>query len=214
MPSPLARKSTKENQLKPEDADMNDDHKLTTTGRPVRRTAGKRALDSNYVNSTDAIRDTLGDMIEETKNLFTNKNTKKRVSTALRKIRSPTPPPLRTVDCPDASVFSTMENSPAPEITAATAFEPINLTFNIPLGFHGPLKIQLDGDILSRLATPSPLSHNFPTPPRANKRARIFDEHLPVHKKASRSKKIDRFIRKHGHAPRGFCDLPPGKSAP
>ena len=206
-----ALKSTKESLLKAEEPIVDDDVKLSASGRPVRKGAGKRTSDSNYVNSIEAIRDTIGDLIEEKKQIFNNsKTTKKKVSMALKRPRSPSPPPLHPVECPDAKYFMAQESSPDPEITEATAFEPINLTFNIPIGFHGPLKVQLTGDLIARLATPSPLTHSFQLQ-RPTKRQRLIEESTPKQKKLSKPGKIERWVKKYGQEPRGFCHLPPGK---
>jgi hypothetical protein len=205
-----ALKSTKESMLKPEDPAADDDVKLSSSGRPVRKGAGKRVSDTNYVNSIDAIRDTIGDLIEEKKQIYSNSKTmKKKVPMSLKRPRSPTPPPLNPVECPDSKYFATQESSPDPEITEATAFEPINLTFNIPMGFHGPLKVQLTGDLIARLATPSPMIHNFPQQ-RCIKRQKLIEEPTPKLKK-SKPGKIERWVKKYGQEPRGFCHLPAGK---
>jgi hypothetical protein len=37
-------------------------------------------------------------------------------------------------------------------IAAEGKMEPINLTFNIPLGFHGPLRVQIDPPLLKQLS--------------------------------------------------------------
>jgi hypothetical protein len=71
---------------------------------------------------------------------------------------SPPPPSLSDVA---SDAFLSRENSPAfsvrtpgetMSIMTEGKMEPINLTFNIELGFHGPLRVQIDPPLLQQLS--------------------------------------------------------------
>jgi hypothetical protein len=215
MPPSEARKSTKESRAigKIENIDSEDGIKLSASGRPVRKGAGKRPTDSNFVNSIDAIHDSIGDLVEENKKLISSSKSAKRKALAVfKRGRSPSPPPLVPIECPDVKAFAVQENDPAPEVIERTAMEPVNLVFHIPPGFQGPLKVQLDPETIARLATPCPLALSYSIP-RSHKRQRLTDvdlspkaikkSHLPIN--------VQRWVKKYGDKPRGFCDLPAGK---
>lgn len=194
---------------------VEEEVKLTASGRPMRRGAGKRGSDPNYVDSTSAIHDSLGDLIEETKEMLSNtRYGKKRANALLKRPRSPSPPPMRIVECPSESYFTSQENTPAPDMSEevdTVGYQPITLTFNIPVGFTGPLQLQLDPAMLIPMATPSPLSQRLPMNPPPFKRFKYLDEPTFKPKRSRSAKKIAKYVQKHETEPRGFCDLPAGK---
>jgi len=133
------------------------------TGRPVRTTAGRRSLDPDYMDTTEVIDDEDGNdsdyHLDDDEDMSKKKRKKlKGISRKRKRILSPPPPSLSDIE---SDSFLSREDSPAfsigtPEettsIVAEAMTEPINLTFNIPLGFHGPLRVQIDSSLLQQLS--------------------------------------------------------------
>jgi hypothetical protein len=183
-----------------------DPIQISTSGRPLRKNAGRRTIDPNYVNSTDNINDAIGDLKEESKiapSKFKKPLRKKRM-------RSLSPPPLSplSVDFPTEAEFLAQEDPVDPYITMASGLQPINLTFNIPQGFNGLLKVQIDPATLLRLSTPPSTRQQSPAFPT---KRQCFGLSSPVKSECrdQTSPTVASFIMKNG-PPRGFCDLPPG----
>ncbi|KAF2445893.1 hypothetical protein P171DRAFT_329178, partial [Karstenula rhodostoma CBS 690.94] len=116
------------------------------TGRPIRRSAGKVKPTAGYVDSK-VIEDEYEEPIEtpsedDDGNIKSHQHKRKRKR---KRSPSPEPPPLDDVirnDEPDErsedeSVFQKKSKLP-----------PIELQFNVPLGFHGPLVVKLDRSLL------------------------------------------------------------------
>lgn len=177
-------------------------------GRPTRKTAGKRAVDPVFVNSTEVIQDALSDMIDENKELMNGGRGRGRKR---KRAKSPSPlpipKPLSTVEVLNEAHFTPMEETPVPENLDRIHCEPISLTFNIPLGFEGPLKVELDPSKLFHRSKPSvPQRAQYVVEPAVK---RIKMER--VANSAQRSNKIANYVQQYGMVPRGFLDLPPGE---
>jgi hypothetical protein len=119
-------------------------------GRPVRKSAGKKTPDPDYVDSK-ALDDELSDFVdeyfseEEPEELEEDVPVKRK---AKKQKRAPSPPPPPLSPLPPADV-SSGRSSPEPmdlgePMQRLVDLEPISLTFNIQPGFSGPLTIQLD----------------------------------------------------------------------
>ncbi len=133
------------------------------TGRPVRTTAGRRSLDPNYMDTTEVIKgeesDDSDDLLDDDDDVSKKKRKKlQEISRKRKRMLSPPPPSLSDVA---SDAFVSRENSPAfsvgtpaetSSIMAQPTMEPINLTFNIPLGFHGPLRVQIEPSLLQQLS--------------------------------------------------------------
>jgi hypothetical protein len=127
----------------------------TKTGRPVRANAGRKSLDPGYLNTTEVVdllseEESEEDVWEDEEVLSAKRKPKRRLTLKRKRSPSPTPPILSPAhsdfdflrgDSPD---FGT--NSPAAYTSAAPvpALPPIHLTINIPPGFQGPLRVELD----------------------------------------------------------------------
>jgi hypothetical protein len=189
-------------------------------GRPTRKNAGRRTLDPNYVNSTDCIKDAIGDLIEENKSIKSSSKTNKHMKAldkfgviTRKRARSPELAllPLSPIGFPTDMELEALEAPIDPRITLASELEPINIVFSIPPGFHGPLHLSLDPSTLLRLSTPPSTRQNSPlpffNPKRRCLRVKSFTE---TESEATQSDEVKDFIQKNG-PPRGFCELPPGK---
>jgi hypothetical protein len=118
-------------------------------GRPVRKSAGKKTPDPDFVD-TKTLDDELSDYIdeplseEEPEDLDDDPPIKRKFKKQKR-TPSPSPPPLSP---PPPEDVPSGRSSPVPldlgEPLQRIDLEPITLTFNIQPGFSGPLKIQLD----------------------------------------------------------------------
>ncbi|KAF2417101.1 hypothetical protein EJ08DRAFT_654604 [Tothia fuscella] len=140
--------------------------KYSRHGRPIRKSAGKKSPDPAYVN-VQVIEEELSDFedggplseedtSEDELEERTPPPSRKRPAKKQKRAPSPTPPPLSP---PPPEDLPSPRSSPQPgHLILGPAqradFEPINLTFNIPVGFSGPLHLQLD---LSNV----PLRQNF-----------------------------------------------------
>ena len=129
--------------------EIGDPSKVTryskTTGRPVRRGAGKVRQMDGYVDSK-VIEDAEGpiDIPSEDEDGEVIKPQRKR-----KRSPSLSPPPL------DRLIYDEEPDSPTDD--EAGVFQkpaetpPITLQFNIPLGFHGPLMVKLDRNLLQHI---------------------------------------------------------------
>jgi hypothetical protein len=184
--------------------DGEDAAPLVPAGRPSRKNAGKRSIDPNYVNSTEAIHDAIGDLRDERKQLTLGSG-KKQTKRKRPRTPSPQPQPLSPVECPTQEDFDALDVVDAtPQLLDPADMEPMSLTFNIPANFEGPLKIVLDPSMFVRQAAASSLRRGMAFFGQAHKRARREEA-----VKAAKNKRVAQFIELHGK-PRGFCDLPPG----
>jgi hypothetical protein len=219
-PARQPRRSTKDLAMEANANSTNNDsvsQEIATSGRPVRKSAGRRDMDPNFVNSTDNINDAIGDLLEENRIIFGGSKNKKIIKRKRARSVTPPLPPLDIVNFPTEEDFKAQEEPIDPYITMASELQPINITFNIPLGFHGPLKVNIDPATLLRLSTPPSTRQHSPLP-FTKRQCFGFDQALSTISKLEKpvtpfvgvSPLVARFIRKHGQ-PRGFCDLPPGK---
>lgn len=145
--------STPERDLSPE---LGSPSKITqynkSTGRPIRKSAGKVKKVAGYVDSgtleADDYEATTSEESEEDevtmdKRGRSNKKQRKRK-------RSPSPPSPRL----DPMIYD-QEMEPLTDDETGGAFHrntpkkpPVTLQFNVPLGFHGPLFVKLDPALL------------------------------------------------------------------
>lgn len=158
------------------------------TGRPIRRNAGQKRNDDAYVDSI--IIEEEGEPIElpsedDDGHIVKAARPKKRKRTP-----SPTPPPLDPIiynEEPDEMTDSESEGI-FHHIPTRTPL--VTLQFNIPLGFHGPLRVKLDKSLLDS----SDGSAHDMQPPRVKSKS---NTPKPAPKAKSSTK------------PKGFADLPP-----
>ncbi|KAF2640276.1 hypothetical protein P280DRAFT_452908 [Massarina eburnea CBS 473.64] len=162
------------------------------TGRPIRRSAGRVSHKDGYVDSA-IIEDGIDEPIEtpsEDEDGEPIKQQRKRKRTP-----SPIPPPLDPVIRDDEPDDLSDDEVGMFQYKAVADRAPITLQFNIPLGFHGPLMVKLDRNLLSQLQ-PEGTAHNMQ--PQPSKRRLIANPSSEQQEeKASEQKKI------------GFTDLPP-----
>ncbi|KAF2670982.1 hypothetical protein BT63DRAFT_205433 [Microthyrium microscopicum] len=177
------------------------------TGRPIRKNAGKREANPQYVNSIESIPDAMGDLIEENKLILNSGRNQKGKKRKRARSPSPPPPPLSPVECLTETDFTPLENTPTPEVTAVSELEPIQISFNIPLGFQGPLKIELDPSNFIRLATAASIQKAKSGSVPALKRQKL---HEPTQFSSNhhKSKRVMKWVNKYGTEPRGFLQLP------
>lgn len=126
----------------------------TKTGRPIRANAGRKSLNPGYMDTTEVVgllsdeESAEEDAWEDEEVLSAKKKLKHRLT--LKRKRSPSPPP--PILSPAHSDFDFLRggspdfsiNSPADQKSISPTLPPIHLTINIPPGFEGPLRIELD----------------------------------------------------------------------
>lgn len=151
-PDALVRKRAASIELGGEDFEI----KYNRNGRPIRNCAGKKKSPGPDYVDLEALEDELSEFGEEL--LLDDEELddlehdddedvplRKKRKLTRRRSPSPTPPPMSPLPQEDpASRSASPEPPTVPPMHLQHDFEPINLTFNIPLGFSGPLKIQLD----------------------------------------------------------------------
>ncbi|CAI6334595.1 unnamed protein product [Periconia digitata] len=119
---------------------------LTPSGRPTRKGAGKAARRDGFVDSGEI--DSDGDPIEtpsEDEDGIVVKPARKRKRTP-----SPTPPPLDPIIRDEEPEDLSSDEASQLHTTADIAKKhAVNLQFNIPVGFHGPLVVKLNRDMLT-----------------------------------------------------------------
>ncbi|KAF2687838.1 hypothetical protein K458DRAFT_295282 [Lentithecium fluviatile CBS 122367] len=121
------------------------------TGRPIRRTAGQTRPKAGYVDSK-VIEEGDDEPIELTSEDEDNDDEPIRPRRKRKRTRtpSPSPPPLEPLirnEEPDEHTDDEVGNF---HNKKASHVPPITLQFNIPLGFHGPLMVKLDRNVLLR----------------------------------------------------------------
>lgn len=105
------------------------------TGRPVRRTAGRRSTGAGFIDTTQAVSDAEDTNSEEEE---------KYVRPRKKRRRSPSPPmPASDEDDTDSRAQSSTPSSFGLQ-TPTSGIPPINLTFNVPPGHQGPIQVTLD----------------------------------------------------------------------
>ncbi|KAF1963393.1 hypothetical protein CC80DRAFT_398005 [Byssothecium circinans] len=156
-----------------------------TTGRPIRRAAGKAKQIAGYVDSK-VIEDD-----EDPIEVPSEDEDGEPIKPQRKRKRSPSlsPPPLDPlIRDEDPDEPSDVEAGLYQQNTAERA--PITLQFNIPLGFHGPLMVKLDRKLLDQMQQ-GDRAHDL-QPPRSKRRL------------AAKPKPVQRQQKKAG-----FTDLPP-----
>jgi hypothetical protein len=120
-------------------------------GRPVRKSAGKKTPDPDYVDSKaldDELSDYVDDVLsEEEPEELEEVTPAKRKPKKQKRAPSPSPPPLSPLPPEDAPLRMASPDPMdlgEPLLQQLVNLEPISLTFNIQPGFAGPLHIQLD----------------------------------------------------------------------
>lgn len=157
----------------------------TKTGRPIRRSAGKVKPAAGYVDSK-VIEDELEEPIETPSE---DEDGHVRSTHAKRKRKrspSPEPPPLDDVIRIDVPDERSEDEDP---FQKKSKLPPIELQFNVPLGFHGPLVVKLDRSLLL-----SDMAYDM-RPGRAMKKIRA-------------GQGLDSQPSDGGKKPLGFTDLP------
>lgn len=113
------------------------------TGRPIRRSAGKVKPTAGYVDSK-VIEDEYDEPIdvpsEDEDGHIKPQHKRKR-----KRSPSPEPPPLGAIIRNDAPDELSEDDAP---FSKKSKLPPIELQFNVPLGFHGPLVVKLDRSML------------------------------------------------------------------
>ncbi|KAF2201673.1 hypothetical protein GQ43DRAFT_28567 [Delitschia confertaspora ATCC 74209] len=114
------------------------------TGRPVRANAGKKKVvigfvDSGVIEESDHSVDTCSE--DDEGNPRQHKKKRKRSP-------SPSPPPLDPIIY-DEKAEAVSEDETTDFLRRRSPVQPVTFTFNIPLGFHGPLVVKLDPILLS-----------------------------------------------------------------
>ncbi|KAF4548912.1 Hypothetical protein D9617_24g016250 [Elsinoe fawcettii] len=168
----------------------------SASGRPVRRPM-KPVKESAFADSTYAISDESSE----------SDNDADVVQVLPTRKRKRTPPPALT---PDRYLETSSRSTPNPATptdqhlvlaakpaVATNSSQPISLTFNIPLGFQGPLTINIDANDLLQTAANQPA----PTPTSANTAASLPKPAVARKKTEVTSKSLPGKV--------GFLDLPP-----
>ena len=151
----IARKSTKEtvmDKIRAASEELGEPLPTTKmnpkTGRPVRKSAGRKVAHPDFLDSAKVIDDDASDKGgDEDYDHEENARSKKKPKSKKRK-RTPSPEPSRLSPEPYHDI-RLPESSPAPE-DRLTNSRPtptsgtVNIVANIPLGFCGPLHITLD----------------------------------------------------------------------
>ncbi|KAL1597222.1 hypothetical protein SLS60_008804 [Paraconiothyrium brasiliense] len=113
------------------------------TGRPIRRSAGKAKPTAGYVDSK-IIEEEYEESIE-TPSEDEDKQIKHQQKRKRKRSPSPEPPPLDDVIRNEAPDDRSEDEDP---FQRKSKLPPIQLQFNVPLGFHGPLVVKLDRSML------------------------------------------------------------------
>jgi hypothetical protein len=113
------------------------------TGRPIRRSAGKLKPRAGYVDSK-VIEDEYEEPIE-TPSEDEDGQIKPQQKRKRKRSPSPEPPPLDEVIRNEAPDERSEDEDP---FQKKSKLPPIELQFNVPLGFHGPLVVKLDRSML------------------------------------------------------------------
>ncbi|KAK7183414.1 hypothetical protein PSPO01_10663 [Paraphaeosphaeria sporulosa] len=113
------------------------------TGRPIRRSAGKAKPTDGYVDSK-VIEDEYEEPIE-TPSEDEDGHIKPTQKRKRKRSPSPEPPPLDDVIRNDEPDERSEDEDP---FQKKSKLPPIELQFNVPLGFHGPLVVKLDRSLL------------------------------------------------------------------
>lgn len=165
MPSKV-RKLTKQStasQGRAKSEELGDGHFTTNinqrTGRPIRKSAGRKSLNPGYLDSFEVIEDhqedtASDDEYDEDEETTLIKRPKKALNSVIRLRKrartptpSPSPPPLSPMHPPD---LPTQEDGASPsqsesELEALTDdYQPITITLNIPPGQEGPIHLHLN----------------------------------------------------------------------
>lgn len=173
-----------------------------STGRPIRKSAGRVKKVAGYVDSTlldeeeefDPLTSDTSTDDDEEEDMTPRGRAKKSKQTQKRK-RSPSPPSPRL----EPMIY----NQELDELTdnemgdsghgRTPRKSPVTLQFNVPLGFHGPLFVKLDKALL-----------------QSNEEGARHEMHQPQKKKArisSSPSSLD--VVPTTMRPKGFADLPP-----
>lgn len=136
MPSRATRKSASKRAVSEElgDGDLSLSYN-PRTGRPVRRSAGRKSTNSDFIDPVQAISDAEDHDTDEEKYVRPRKRR-----------RSPSPPvsPRMEIDEPYSPVRSPERSLTEEAATPVSDVSPISLTFNVPPGHSGPFVINLD----------------------------------------------------------------------
>ncbi|KAJ4303728.1 hypothetical protein N0V90_002629 [Kalmusia sp. IMI 367209] len=160
-----------------------------TTGRPIRRSAGKVKPRAGYVDSK-VIEDECEEPIE-TPSEDEDGHIKPQQRRKRKRSPSPDPPPLDEMVRDGGPEELSDEEGPLQKRTLPA---PIILQFNVPLGFHGPLMVKLDRSMLQQEVAGA--ARNM-QPGRATKKIKAVDSEPQLQLLNGQKKPV------------GFTDLPP-----
>ncbi|KAL1310963.1 hypothetical protein AAFC00_001183 [Neodothiora populina] len=183
-----------------------DDVKLPTdynprTGRPIRRSAGRKSLQPSYVNPDDA-------MSDEDEDVFVD-DFDDNVRVAKKRKRSPTPPmtPRRLIDDtePLDEVVASRESNSLHDST-----HPVSFTFHIPPGYSGPFVVNLDANLLANLPNAMSTKSSLQSAPHTPS---LADSGYASKSRSSSESNSSRKLFTHSSPKRtgkaGFLSLPP-----
>jgi hypothetical protein len=169
------------------------------TGRPIRRGAGKKTKQEGYVDSVIIEDDIIP--VESCSEDEDGNPTVRRVSKRKR-TPSPSPPPLDAIMYDDLPL---RDDSEEDDDEAADTGRPIELTFNIPAGFKGPLVVKLDRELLTTAAAESSIVKRAKSDSSASWLAKRYRKPKKVTTKCP----AKRAAEKHSLHAKGFLKLPP-----
>lgn len=105
------------------------------TGRPIRKSAGRKSLVTSYLDPDEVISD-----LEDDDDIFLD-DVEDTVRVAPKRRRSPSPP--MTPHLRYADDLTSLGSTPEP-VPATTSIPPLSFTFNVPPGHTGPFVVNLD----------------------------------------------------------------------
>ncbi|KAF2012346.1 hypothetical protein BU24DRAFT_353309 [Aaosphaeria arxii CBS 175.79] len=129
------------------------------TGRPIRKSAGRSHRMDGYIDSS-LIEEEEPDLMEYPSEDEEGEKPKTARGRKRKRVPSPTPPPTEPFSYFEAPDEETDDESNRVIRRPSNATGPVVLQFNIPLGFHGPLLVKLNGDLLRE-----PRAFDLPAPP-------------------------------------------------
>lgn len=117
------------------------------TGRPMRHSAVRKKTFAGYVDSAVIEEDDPINLPSEDED--GNPVRPKRPNNKRKRTPSPTPPPLDPIIYNEDADPPTDEESTGAFHHNTEKQSPVELTFNVPLGFHGPLVVKLDKALMA-----------------------------------------------------------------
>lgn len=134
------------------------------TGRPIRKSAGKARRLAGYVNPEELVSED-DEHLDSSSDESADEMVKRAIVKATRKRkRSPSPPsPTLEPIIYEQEPEELTDEDEIPDIAYHIPKKsPVTLQFNVPLGFHGPLFVELDGTLLKDVNTTNPQDIKLP----------------------------------------------------